>query len=63
MVVNEETGELEYEINERKRVEAALREKKELLSNILAGSAVGIGVVEDRKLSWTNESIMSIYAY
>lgn len=53
--------ELEYEINERKRVEAALREKKELLSNILAGSAVGIGVVEDRKLSWTNESMMKMF--
>ena len=53
--------ELEYEINERKRAEAALREKKELLSNILAGSAAGIGVVEDRKLSWTNESMMKMF--
>ena len=61
MLVNEETGELEYEIDERKRVEATLREKQELLSNILAGSAVGIGVVEDRKLSWTNESMMKMF--
>jgi len=53
--------ELEYEINERKRVDAVLREKKELLSNILAGSAVGIGLVEDRKLSWTNESMMKMF--
>jgi PAS domain S-box-containing protein len=53
--------ELEYEINERKRVEAALLEKEEILSNILAGSPVGIGVVEDRKLSWTNESMMKMF--
>jgi len=53
--------ELEYEINERKRVEEALQEKKELLSNILAGSPIGIGVVEDRKLSWTNESMMKMF--
>jgi PAS domain S-box-containing protein len=59
--IQNKNRELEHEINERKRVEAALREKKELLSNILAGSPIGIGVVEDRKLSWTNESMMNMF--
>jgi len=52
---------LELEINERMRAEAALHEEQELLSNLLAGSAVGIGVVEDRKLSWTNESMLKMF--
>lgn len=60
-LIQTKNDELELEINERKRAEVALLEKKELLSNILAGSAVGIGVVEDRKLSWTNESMMKMF--
>ena len=59
--IQNKTVELESEISERKRVEAALREEQELLSNILAGSAVGIGIVEDRKLSWTSKSMLKLF--
>ena len=54
-------AELEASENEHKRAEEELRESKEILSNILSASPIGIGVVADRKLSWTNESMLKLF--
>jgi PAS domain S-box-containing protein len=51
------------DITERKRAEDALRESKDLVDNILAASPIGIGVVENRKLSWTNKRMMEMFGF
>jgi PAS domain S-box-containing protein len=38
-----------------------LRENEKLLSNILSASPIGIGVIKNRKLSWSNENMMKIF--
>jgi len=59
MLVNEATGELEMVATFG--LPDDYIEKVYRLSNILAESPIGIGVVEDRKLSWTNESMMKMF--
>lgn len=48
---------------ERKRKEEELREREDLLNNILSSSPVGIGLVEDRIIRWTNQAMVEIFGY
>ncbi|MDI6811364.1 MAG: PAS domain S-box protein [archaeon] len=74
VIVNMNVGRMEYQgevsiigtvkdITERKRAEDVLRESKELVDNILAASPIGIGVVENRKLSWANKRMMELFGF
>ncbi len=51
---------LRQEIEERKRVENALRESTETLRAILAASPVGIGLVRGRTLHWVNKALCDL---
>lgn len=51
---------LRQEIEERKRVENALRESTETLKAILAASPVGIGLVRGRTLEWVNKALCDL---
>ena len=61
--INKEKSELESEITEHKRVEELFWESKEILNNILSASPIGIGIVKDRKLSWTNERMLEMMGF
>ena len=54
---------LEREVTGHKRVEDLLWASREILSNILSASPIGIGIVKDRKLSWTNERMMELFGF
>lgn len=54
---------LESELTEQKREVDMLWESKEILRNILSASPVGIGLVVDRKLSWTNERMRELFGF
>ena len=51
------------DITERRRADEALREKEQMLRNILAASPVGICRVEERKFSWVNDAMIKIFGY
>jgi len=51
------------DITERKRSEEALREREETLNAILAASPIGICLVRNRILGWTNPAMYRIWGY
>jgi PAS domain S-box-containing protein len=51
------------DISDRRKSEDALKESESLLRNILAASAVGIGLAENRTIGWANESMVRIFGY
>ncbi len=51
------------DITERKRAEDALREREQIMKAILAASPVGIGLVHNRILDWTNSAMNRIWGY
>jgi len=51
------------DITERKRAEDALREREQIMKAILAASPVGIGLVYNRILDWTNSAMNRIWGY
>lgn len=48
---------------ERGRKEEELQETQELLQSILSCSPLGIALVEDRTIRWTNEAMAEIFGY
>ncbi len=54
---------LKQEIVERKRAEDALRVSEETMKAILAASPVGIGLVRNRIIVWTNKALYRITGY
>ena len=51
------------DITERKRSEETLREREETLKAILAASPIGIFLVRNRILGWTNPAMYRIWGY
>jgi PAS domain S-box-containing protein len=51
------------DITRRKRVEEKLRESRELLSNILFASPVGIGLYEEGKLNLANKAMLEMFGF
>jgi len=49
------------DITERKGTEKALQESRQLLQTILDASPIGIGYVEDRKLTWGNHAMLELF--
>ncbi len=69
-LVEERTVELEntnkklkLEIEERKRVEYALRQSSEIQKNILAASPIGICLVMNRTIEWVNDEMCKIFGF
>lgn len=62
-LLDEERRQLESTVTEQKQALELLWEHKATLSNILAASPIGIGIVKDRKLSWTNERMMELFGF
>ncbi len=52
---------LESKATEHKYVQELLWKSREILSNILSASPIGIGIVKDRKLIWANERMMEMF--
>ncbi|MBW2054876.1 MAG: PAS domain S-box protein [Deltaproteobacteria bacterium] len=50
-------------ITKRKRTEESLREREETLKAILAASPVGICLVRNRIIDWTNQAMYRIWGY
>jgi PAS domain S-box-containing protein len=51
------------DISDRKAVERALEKSEAMLSGILHAAQIGIGVTDDRTLSWTNQMLSRITGY
>jgi PAS domain S-box-containing protein len=51
------------DVAERKKAEEALRESEATLSSIFRAAPIGIGVLSDRILGWTNEEISGMTGY
>jgi two-component system, cell cycle sensor histidine kinase and response regulator CckA len=51
------------EVNERKRVEKILMESEQKMKAILKASPIGIGLLNDGKLEWANETLFSMAGY
>ncbi len=51
------------DITEQVRMHGALAESEALLNGILASSPIGIGLVEDMAIKWTNRSMAEILGY
>ncbi len=69
-LVKERTAELEdankkltLEIEERKRVEDALRQSHDIQKNILKASPIGICLVMNRTIEWINEAMCKIFGF
>ena len=54
---------LESKATEHKYVQELLWKSREILSNILSASPIGIGIVRDRKLIWANERMMEMFGF
>jgi PAS domain S-box-containing protein len=61
--IEEEKTALESEVGEHRRVEELLWESRETLSNILSASPIGIGIVKERKLYWTNDRMLEMMGF
>jgi PAS domain S-box-containing protein len=61
--IEKEKTKLESEVTEHKRVEELLWASKEVLSNILSASPIGIGIVKERKLNWTNDRMLDMMGF
>jgi PAS domain S-box-containing protein len=51
------------DITERKKSEQALRKSESTLKAILAASPIGICLVRERKIKWTNQAMYNIWGY
>ena len=51
------------DVTERVRAKEALRDKEQMLTNILAASPVGICRVETRRIVWVNDAMTKIFGY
>lgn len=51
------------DVTERVRAREALRDKEQMLTNILAASPVGICRVETRRIVWVNDAMTKIFGY
>jgi two-component system cell cycle sensor histidine kinase/response regulator CckA len=51
------------EVNERKQVEQILMESEQKMKAILMASPIGIGLVNNGKLEWSNETLFSMAGY
>ncbi len=51
------------EVSERKHVEQVLLENEQKMKAILMASPIGIGLVQDDKLEWANDSLFSLTGY
>lgn len=51
------------DVTERVKAKQAIREKEQMLTNILAASPVGISRAEGRQISWANEAMIKIFGY
>ncbi|MBI5570202.1 MAG: PAS domain S-box protein [Desulfomonile tiedjei] len=54
------TAHLEQQMEERKRVEDALKASEQTLSSVLSASPTGIGYVEDGRLQWANSALLDM---
>jgi len=61
--IEKEKTVLESEVTEHKRVEELLWASKGILSNILSASPIGIGIVKERKLTWTNGRMLEMMGF
>jgi PAS domain S-box-containing protein len=52
-----------FDITERRRTEEKLRESQAMLQSIFRSAPVGIGVVKQRILGWTNERLSKMTGY
>ncbi|MGE4292552.1 MAG: PAS domain S-box protein [Desulfovibrio sp.] len=55
--------ELQNEIERRKLIEQELREREALVRGILRAAPIGIGMVRDRVVGWTNEHLARMLGY
>ncbi|WP_187170544.1 PAS domain S-box protein [Salidesulfovibrio onnuriiensis] len=55
--------ELQFEMEARTRAEDELREREKLLRTVLRSAPLGIGLVEDRIVGWTNETLQAMLGY
>ena len=62
-ILKAKIAELEKSETERKKVEEKLRENEAKLESIFATAPLGIGLVKDRKLAWTNERMYKMVRY
>jgi len=54
---------LMYDITDRKRAEDALRQSEITLDTVFRAAPIGIGLVKDRVLGWTNEQLWEMTGY
>jgi PAS domain S-box-containing protein len=57
------TAALEDALKEQKRVEEALQRSEATLSTIFRAAPIGIGIVKDRILGWSNEQLQKMIGY
>lgn len=58
-----ESVRLRHEIEERNRIEENLKQKNEILNNILSASPIGIGLVEERTFVWVNDEMRHMFGF
>jgi PAS domain S-box-containing protein len=51
------------DVTERVNAKQAIREKEQMLANILAASPVGICRLEERRIGWANDAMTKIFGY
>ena len=67
--VKDENGRIIYyegtheNVTKRKQAEEELRKNEEMLKSVFRAAPIGIGIVHDRILGWTNEYLSSITGY
>ena len=62
--LREAVEQLEYRLLERKRVEEALRESKQMMAGILSASPVGIGFTSlSRGMLWVNQAWLDLFGF
>ncbi len=54
---------MDVEMTERKRAEQALRNSEAMLQSVFRAAPMGIGVVSDRIVGWTNEQVSVLTGY
>jgi len=59
----QESTTLKKEIDLRIRMEDALRESNEILQNILSLSPVAIGLIENNRFVWVNDTMCEMFGY
>jgi PAS domain S-box-containing protein len=54
---------MDVDMTERKRAEQALRDSEAMLQSVLRAAPMGIGLVSDRMIGWTNEQVSVLTGY